>query len=331
MLRMIRLLHLLPPETAHTIGGAFLNSVAPLLRMRRNKPKKHPWQLADIAISNRVGIAAGFDKNGDYLHALAACGFGFIEVGTVTPKPQLGNPKPRLFRYPHHQAIINRMGFNNHGVRYTANKVAAFKQQNPDCCIGVNIGKNTTTDIADAAKDYIECYQQLRNIADYTTLNISSPNTPKLRELQQQQHLIKLLEPVFAIQSQHSGAPVCIKIAPDLDDAAVAQIVTVLNQFPLAALIVANTTIDHSAVIPTTAPQVAGGLSGPPVHNKALHAIAQLRAHGCTQPIIGVGGISKANDMQDFITASASAVQLYTGFVYRGLALVDELLRADAI
>lgn len=294
-------------------------------------PDTRPTTLMGLSLPNPVGLAAGLDKNGEYIRALAALGFGFIEVGTVTPLPQDGNPKPRLFRVPEHQAVINRMGFNNHGIdRLIANVRAADYRG----ILGINIGKNAATPIERAADDYLICLEKAYPHASYITVNISSPNTQNLRSLQDGNELSRLLDSLknrqSALHSAHGRyVPLAVKIAPDLDEAQIADIARAVHASEIDGVIATNTTTDKSALGSSPLAQEAGGLSGRPVREAANRVLAALAAElGGNIPIIGAGGILSGSDAAEKLRLGATAVQIYSGMVYRGPELVRECLNA---
>ena len=303
-----------------------------------NETVHDPIQLAGLTFPNRVGLAAGLDKNARCIDALGAMGFGFVEVGTVTPKPQPGNPKPRMFRLPERQALINRFGFNNEGLEAFLGNVqrsrfrTAARQHR--MLLGLNIGKNATTPIEDATRDYLTCLEGVYPHADYVTVNISSPNTQNLRALQSDAALDALLAAIaerreaLAVQ-QGRRVPVFVKIAPDLQDEQVAVIAATLQRHGMDGVIATNTTISREAVKGLRHAEETGGLSGAPVYEASNRVIAQLRAAlGQGFPIIGVGGILSAEDAVGKIRAGADVVQIYTGLVYQGPALVVQAARA---
>jgi len=326
----------LDPEQAHdlTLGALARLQRTPLICAVAQPRVDDPVTLAGIRFPNRIGLAAGLDKNGRCIDGLAAMGFGFIEVGTVTPLGQPGNPKPRMFRLPQANALINRLGFNNHGLdAFIANvKQARFRSQGG--VLGLNIGKNAATPIERAVDDYLLCLDGVYPHADYVTVNISSPNTKNLRALQSDEALDALLSAVQArkqqLAQQHGrSVPVFVKIAPDLDDAQVGVIAATLKKNAIDGVIATNTTIARDAVKHLPHGEEAGGLSGAPVLQASNRVIAQLRAAlGAGYPIIGVGGVLSGADAQSKIAAGADLVQLYTGFIYKGPALVTEAARA---
>ena len=298
-----------------------------------------PITLAGLQFPNRVGMAAGLDKNARCIDALGAMGFGFVEVGTVTPKAQPGNPKPRMFRLPEARALINRLGFNNEGLEAFLRNVqqAQFRkqtrQQRP-MLLGLNIGKNATTPIENATSDYLICLEGVYPHADYVTVNISSPNTQNLRALQSDAALDALLGAIAerreALATQHQRrVPVFVKIAPDLDEAQVAVIAATLQRHGMDGVIATNTTISRTAVQGMRHAEETGGLSGAPVLEASNQVIRQLRAAlGSGFPIIGVGGILSADDAVSKIRAGADVVQIYTGLIYEGPALVAKAAKA---
>jgi len=295
-----------------------------------------PASLMGLRLKNRVGLAAGLDKNGEYIDALASLGFGFVEVGTVTPRPQVGNPRPRMFRLPEAQALINRMGFNNHGLdAFMANvRNSRFREQGG--ILGLNIGKNGDTPMERAADDYVTCMTAAYPHADYIAVNISSPNTKNLRALQDEDELAVLLQRLrdtrAELASQHGRhVPLVVKIAPDLETEQIDVIADVLCRMGVDGVIATNTTLARDAVAHLPHGNEAGGLSGKPVHEKSLQVIERLRRQaGDTLAIIGVGGIFSGEDARAKIQAGADAVQLYSGLIYRGPALVRECARALA-
>ena len=303
-----------------------------------NETVHDPIQLAGLTFPNRVGLAAGLDKNARCIDALGAMGFGFVEVGTVTPKPQPGNPKPRMFRLPERRALINRFGFNNEGLEAFLGNVqrsrfrTAARQHR--MLLGLNIGKNATTPIEDATRDYLTCLEGVYPHADYVTVNISSPNTQNLRALQSDAALDALLAAIAerreALAAQQGRrVPVFVKIAPDLQDEQVAVIAATLQRHGMDGVIATNTTISREAVKGLRHAEETGGLSGAPVYEASNRVIAQLRAAlGQGFPIIGVGGILSAEDAVGKIRAGADVVQIYTGLVYQGPALVVQAARA---
>ncbi|MBL7090171.1 quinone-dependent dihydroorotate dehydrogenase [Acidovorax sp.] len=303
-----------------------------------NETVNDPITLAGLKFPNRVGMAAGLDKNARCIDALGAMGFGFVEVGTVTPKAQPGNPKPRMFRLPEARALINRLGFNNEGLDAFLRNVqqAQFRKQNRQhpMLLGLNIGKNATTPIENATSDYLICLEGVYPHADYVTVNISSPNTQNLRALQSDTALDALLGAIAerreTLAAQHQRrVPVFVKIAPDLDEAQVAVIAATLQRHGMDGVIATNTTIGRAAVQGMRYAEETGGLSGTPVLEASNQVIRQLRATlGSGFPIIGVGGVMSADDAVSKIRAGADVVQIYTGLIYEGPALVVKAAKA---
>lgn len=292
-----------------------------------------PTTLMGLSLPNPIGLAAGLDKNGQYIDALAALGFGFIEIGTVTPKAQAGNPKPRLFRVPEHQAVINRMGFNNQGIDAMIQNIEKSRFNG---ILGINIGKNATTPIENAADDYLICLEKAYTHAGYITVNISSPNTQNLRTLQGGDELNALLSALKNKQAHLAAAhgryvPLAVKIAPDLNEQQVADIAHAAMQTEIDGIIATNTTIDKSALGHHPLAGEQGGLSGAPVREASNRVLKQLLAElEGRLPVIGVGGILSGADAAAKLHMGAAAVQVYSGLIYRGPALVKECLRACA-
>lgn len=330
----------LPAETAHHLAleslqvsarsglGCLLTPRVPAL----------PCRVMGLDFPNPVGLAAGLDKNGDYIDALAALGFGFVEIGTVTPRPQPGNPQPRLFRLPQAGAIINRMGFNNHGVDYLVARVRAsklYRQQSG--ILGINIGKNKDTAAEQAVDDYLICLRKVYAYASYITVNLSSPNTPGLRDLQFGEPLRRLLGTLKQEQqklaAQHGrSVPLTVKIAPDMATDDIHNVAAALREFAFDGVIATNTTIARDAVARLPHGNEAGGLSGAPLTQKSTAVIRELaQALAGSLPIIGVGGIMGGADAAAKIEAGAALVQMYTGFIYGGPALIGDAVRAIAV
>jgi dihydroorotate dehydrogenase len=323
------LLFRLDAETAHHVT---LRGLAALTRAARAAPAaQHPLRVMGLVFPNPVGLAAGLDKNGAYIDALAALGFGFIEVGTVTPRPQPGNPRPRLFRIPRAGAIVNRMGFNNDGVERLVANVAHARYRG---VLGINIGKNFDTPLERAADDYLLCLRRVYPYAGYVTVNISSPNTRDLRQLQDATRLDGLLDVLKTAQrelAQRHGryVPLAVKIAPDLDAAQIAAIARMLIRHEIDGVIATNTTVTRDGVADLPHGNEAGGLSGAPLRGAATSVVRQLGDALAGQiPIIGVGGIASGADAVEKIAAGASLIQLYTGLVYRGPRLVRKCIDA---
>lgn len=326
----------LDPETAHelTLGTLARVQGTPLAWAYRNAFVPDPIELAGLRFPNRVGLAAGLDKNARCIDALGAMGFGFVEVGTVTPKPQPGNPRPRMFRIEQANALINRLGFNNDGLEAFVGNVQRSSFRRQGRLLGLNIGKNAATPIEEATSDYLACLTGVYAHADYVTVNISSPNTKNLRALQGDEALDALLSAIAGRREELARVhgrrvPLFVKIAPDLDQAQVDVIAATLKRHGMDGVIATNTTISRERVKGLPHCDEAGGLSGAPVLEASNRVIAQLRAAlGPGFPIIGVGGVMSARDALSKVQAGADVVQIYTGLIYRGPALVDEVARA---
>jgi len=324
-----KLLFLFPPETAHHLTLKGLSLANRLGILNNSNISDSAINVMGIDFPNRVGLAAGLDKNGEYIQALSALGFGFIEIGTVTPRPQPGNTKPRLFRLPAAKAIINRMGFNNKGIDYLTDQVAEARNQGFTGIIGINIGKNFNTFVENATDDYLIGLRVAYPYADYITVNISSPNTPGLRSLQYGDELDNLLsalklEQVKLAAQYKKYKPIAIKVAPDLTKEEIKGIAEALLKNNMDGLIATNTTLSREVVCCMLHGNEAGGLSGEPVKAIATNVIRQFSS--CLKgeiPIIGVGGIASVKDAQEKLDAGASLVQIYTGLIYEGPNLVS--------
>lgn len=318
-------------EKSHhfALGSMKLLQHTPMALLWTQQIAAKPVTIAGIQFDNQVGLAAGLDKNGECIDAFGQMGFGFIEVGTVTPRPQPGNDKPRLFRLPEANAIINRMGFNNKGVDYLVENVKRARYKG---VLGINIGKNKDTPNEQGKDDYVACMRKVYAHASYITVNISSPNTPGLRDLQFGEALDDLLQSVkneqLDLQARFDKyVPIFVKIAPDMDAVAVEQVADTLLRTKMDGAIATNTTLDKSTVAHLRHGSEMGGLSGQPVRHKSTEVIAQLRqAVGRDFPIIGVGGIDSAEAAQEKLAAGANLVQVYTGFIYQGPALVKTII-----
>ncbi len=318
----------LPPETAHELALHSLSVLPPGLI---KKDFNNPISRFGLSFRNPVGLAAGFDKNGIALQSLAALGFGFIEAGTVTYHPQPGNPRPRLFRLSEDQALINRAGFNNEGAAAFVKRVERSRSQ---CVLGVSIGKSKITPLEEANDDYLKSFELVYNVADYIAVNVSSPNTPQLRELQQSVQLASLLSVLQSrgreLEERHKKyVPLLVKLSPDLERRELEMIVDVIERLKIDGIIATNTTISRDN-LRTEATRVAafgaGGLSGKPLKNVSTKMIAQLyELTGGRIPLIGVGGIFTAEDAWEKICAGASLVQLYTGLIYQGPNIAQQI------
>jgi dihydroorotate dehydrogenase len=320
------LLFRLSPDAAHRVSMRALRVLSALRDAHIGGPSHECFGLR---FPNRIGLAAGFDKSGRYLDAIAQLGFGFIEVGTVTPRPQPGNPSPNLFRLVEDHALINRMGFNNDGVEATVRRLE--KRRYRGVC-GVNIGKNFDTPVENATSDYIKCLRAVYSTADYVTVNVSSPNTPGLRTLQGEESLDELLSELVNEREKHTKrVPLLVKIAPDLDTKGIESIGRVLLKSGIDGVIATNTTIARSASLRSPHSRETGGLSGAPLHEPSLRVIRVLRAQlGPAFPIVGVGGISSVATARATREAGAELLQIYTGLIYEGPSLITALLHEDA-
>ena len=328
MFRQIeKFLFLLPPEVSHNLAitalrtlGSLPGPIKPLLGTKK--------KVLGLSFQNCLGLAAGFDKNAQAVEGLARLGFGFVEVGTVTPRPQPGNQKPRLFRYPDHEAIINRMGFNNLGMDAMVGELNAIRERDKlkGTIVGVNIGKNKDTPIEKAADDYVTGIQLFNGLADYLTLNISSPNTPGLRSMQTGDQLERMLDSVKNAQSkQKKYVPLMVKVAPDLNAENAEYLCKKIIEYESDGVIVSNTTLDRPASL---AQDQEGGLSGRPLYEKSLRTMKYFRHHlGANLPLIGVGGISDEEKAQSFLSQGADLIQIYTGLVYKGTGIVQKICK----
>ena len=331
-----QLLFTMPAEKAHHFTTRNLKRLMkfPLMKsifksLYTLKNPKLEKSLFGLTFPNPVGLAAGFDKNGEFVHEFATLGFGFIEIGTVTPKPQLGNPEPRLFRLKEDEALINRMGFNNHGMRAVASNLTKRPKH---IIIGGNIGKNKVTPNESAIDDYLKCFENLYPHVDYFVVNVSSPNTPGLRKLQDKEPLLHLLKELqSANKKKPYKKPILLKIAPDLTNIQLDDIIEISEGKYLDGLIATNTTIERTE-LKTSQEELdeigAGGLSGAPLKKRANEVIEYIRDYNRIIPIIAVGGISSAEDALERIEAGANLVQIYSGLVYKGPGLIKEINQA---
>jgi dihydroorotate dehydrogenase len=321
-----KILFLFDPETSHSIA---LNGLRVTHQLGFTKLissfSSSPIEIMGLHFSNPIGLAAGLDKNGDYIDALASLGFGFIEVGTVTPKPQDGNPPPRLFRLAKEEAIINRLGFNNKGVDYL---VERLKQKKFNGILGVNIGKNRDTVIEHASADYIHCFCRVAPFASYITINISSPNTPDLRQLQQSnllQNLLRALKKEQAAQNKY--VPLVVKISPDLSSDELTEMAAIFLSEKIDGIIATNTTLSRDKVESSVHANESGGLSGKPLRTRSTAIIKKLRELLQNKiPIIACGGVFTQQDAQEKFNAGADLIQVYSGFIFKGPGLINQLL-----
>ena len=326
--RLVRpILFSLSPETAHHLAIRSLRIAssrpAALRQLARFKPAPKPRTIFGLTFPNPVGLAAGFDKNGVAIPAWAALGFGFVEIGTVTAKAQPGNSKPRIFRYPEQEALINRLGFNNDGADAVAARLQRLRESGawPAIPVGINIGKSKITPIEQAVDDYLYSFQLLAAHADYVVLNVSSPNTPGLRSLQEHEALEQLLRAIRA-ENENRRKPVLLKIAPDLSFSELDKIVTACEQNGVAGIIATNTTLDHAAI--STDRDQTGGLSGGPLRKKSTELVRAITSRS-SLPVIASGGISDAASAREKFESGAQLIQVYTGYVYRGPGLLREI------
>src|SRR6266576_2139596 len=323
------LLFSLDAETAHHVTMRLLGRSSQfdvaLNALKLFRPRPKPITLFGLIFPNPIGLAAGLDKNGVALPAWAALGFGFIEIGTVTAKAQPGNPKPRIFRLPEQQALINRLGFNNDGADVVAERLRKLRESRrwPAIPVGINIGKSRVTPLEWATDDYLYSFRLLRDFADYITLNVSSPNTPGLRELQEPRKLSELLHAI-GNEPDATTKPVLVKISPDLSPVELETALGVCAENGVAGIIATNTTLDHSSVPPALNEE--GGLSGAPLREKATALVRDIVAKS-TIPVIASGGICDAESAREKFHAGAELVQLYTGFIYRGPGLIGEIIK----
>lgn len=326
------LLFSLEPETAHNVTLKLLKLAhqTGFSALSRARSVDKPLSLMGLNFKNPLGLAAGLDKNGDYIDALADLGFGFLEIGTVTPRPQPGNPRPRLFRLPEHQAIINRMGFNNFGIDHLLEQVGGSRYQG---ILGINIGKNADTPIENATEDYLIGLRKSYVPASYVTINISSPNTKNLRQLQQGDEIRHLLEALkdeqAKLQAEHGKyTPIAVKIAPDLSDEEIVHIAGLLLEYGMDGVIATNTTIARDKIQGHMHANEAGGLSGAPVKDASTRVVKALAEElNGKLPIIAAGGILSAGDADEKFKAGARLVQIYSGLIYRGPKLIEDILK----
>ena len=314
------------PEKSHDFTINWLNKTqhTPLKWMYSAPTVKKPVTVAGMTFDNPVGLAAGLGKNGDCIDAFASMGFGFVEIGTVTPRPQPGNPKPRLFRIPEKHAIINRMGFNNKGVDHL---VKRLKSRNYKGVVGVNIGANKSSKGEKRIADYVECYKKVYDLSDYITINISSPNTPDLRDLHNEANINQLLSSIKKEkEALRSQKPIFLKISPDETKDTIEIILQAVKKYEITGLVLTNTTIDKTNLRNEALKSEAGGLSGKPLFAKSTESIKIIKSLDNTIPVIGVGGVIDHSDYIAKFEAGADLVQIYTGFILKGPSIVSELL-----
>lgn len=327
------ILFALDPEEAHHLVSGGLRSFCKVWGGKRLLKSVYTYEHPKLArnvfgltFKNPIGLAAGFDKNAAFVEEMDALGFGFVEIGTVTPKPQPGNERPRLFRLVNDKALINRMGFNNQGVDVAANRLRHIKKHT-SIVVGGNIGKNKTTANEDAVKDYIVCFDTLFDVVDYFVVNVSSPNTPGLRALQDKEPLMRILN-ALQQRNQREGIsrPILLKIAPDLTDGQLDDIIAIVQETGIAGIVATNTTVGREGLKDVSKASQTGGLSGVPLTKRSTDVIRYLSTHSNqTIPIIGVGGIHRPEDALEKLDAGAALIQLYTGFIYEGPALIKQI------
>ena len=324
---LLKLIKVFPPELSHTIA---LNSLKilyflNLIHLFFPKPKTQKVSLFGMDLANKLGIAAGLDKNGDFIDPLGALGFGFIEVGTITPLAQKGNPKPRIFRIFNENAIINRLGFNNKGVDHLVQKL---KKRKFSGVVGVNIGANKDSTGQDRINDYLSCFRKVHEFCDYITVNISSPNTPNLRDLHQSDNLIDLLNAIEGeIKKVNFVKPIFLKISPDESRESLEFIIQAVDESGFSGLIATNTTINKDNLQNSNYKELTGGLSGKPLMNKATKTIIDIKNISPNIGVIGVGGVMSREDFHEKLNSGACLVQIYTSFIIHGPKIVNELLK----
>ena len=324
---LLAFLRMLPPELAHSIA---LYSLQYLYRFKLigiffpNRFFNAPFHFKGLEFKNRLGIAAGLDKNGDFINSLGALGFGFIEVGTITPKPQSGNPKPRIFRFTDQEAIVNRLGFNNKGVDYLVGKVKARKYNG---VLGINIGANKDSTGQRRIDDYIECFQKVSSFADYITVNISSPNTPGLRTLHSKENFLPLFQAINnARVLEHFTNPIFVKLSPDEELGTISEITKAIKEFNFDGVIASNTTVDKSNLTLSSNAELSGGLSGKPLLQKSNELLDLVHSKEPKLLKIGVGGVHDKESFDMKLEKGASLVQIYTSFIYHGPSIIKKLL-----
>ena len=321
----------LPPEVVHdyTLKIAEVIYKSFLVKFLKSTPNIEPINKLNIRFENKLGLAAGFDKNGDYLNFINNIGFGFIEIGTVTPYPQLGNKKPRVFRITEQDAVINHLGFNNKGIIHLKKNLINFmdKKTTP---IGVNIGKNATTSIENAHEDYIYCMEKIYEYADYLTINISSPNTKELRKLHHEDRLSTFLENIKksheSLEKKHKKlTPLFLKISPDIDQDDIASVSSMIKQFDIHGVIATNTTIDKEIIQNKTYRDYEGGVSGKPLFVKSNSIVKHMRENLPDILMIGCGGVNSKKTAQEKVNQGCDLVQIYTGLIYKGTKVINEI------
>ena len=322
----LKFIKYLPPELAHSLSLISLKILHNLLILKffYKKPKPKPYSFLNLHFKNKLGTAAGLDKNGDYIDCLGALGFGFLEVGTVTPLPQNGNLKPRIFRVFDENAVINRLGFNNKGIDHLLNNL---KNRSYNGIVGVNIGANKNSKDSQRIEDYLICINKIHKYADYITVNISSPNTPGLRDLQSAKNISQLIDRIDKeIKSLNYLKPIFLKISPDESQSTILNIVKKIDNSSFSGLIATNTTTNKTLLRNVVFHDIEGGLSGMPLFKKSTEMIAYIKTISPEIPIIGVGGVISNADYQEKLDAGANIVQLYTGFIIKGPSIIKDIL-----
>ena len=323
----LKIFKLLPPEVAHSFSLSSLKILHNLKILHLFTTKineKEDIQFAGMTFKNRLGTAAGLDKNGDYIDALGSLGFGFLEVGTVTPLPQDGNKKPRVFRNYKENSIINRLGFNNKGVDYL---VSNLKKKSYKGIIGVNIGANKNSTGNDRINDYLICLDKINSYADYITVNISSPNTPNLRDLHNEKNLSNLIHAIDkSVKNSNIRIPIFLKISPDETDQTINKIIELVNASSFSGIIATNTTINKSNILNKNFKLIEGGLSGQPLMDASTKKLSYIKSKSKHMPLIGVGGVLSKENYDQKINAGADLVQIYTGFIIKGPNLLNDIL-----
>ena len=323
----LKLFKLLPPELSHSFSLNSLNILYKLKVLKffiKRPPNDESFDFIGLRFKNRLGTAAGLDKNGDYIDSLGELGFGFLEVGTITPKAQKGNSKPRVFRNFKENSIINRLGFNNKGVDYLVNNL---KKRSYEGILGVNIGANKESKGPERINDYLICLEQVYKYSDYISINISSPNAPNLRELHNEDELKNLIEAIDSkVIELNIAIPIFLKISPDESNQVIDKLVKILGSSQLSGIIATNTTIDKSNIINKEFRSIDGGLSGAPLMNKATNKLSYIHAKSNHLPLIGVGGVTSKKDYEMKLQAGAQLVQIYSGFIIKGPKIINEIL-----
>ena len=324
---LLRLIKLFPPEAAHKLALNSLNVLYKLKAINLLFPKYPNQNISfnKMTMFNRLGTAAGLDKNGDFIDCLGALGFGFLEVGTITPLPQEGNAKPRVFRIFEEEAIINRLGFNNKGIDYLVKKLETRKFQGP---VGVNIGANKTSEGHKRIDDYLACFNKVHHLADYITVNISSPNTPGLRDFHDGKNLLELIKAIeIQIKVNDYIKPIFLKISPDESEESLNNIIKIVKESIFSGVIVSNTSVDKTLLQNKEYLNVDGGLSGKPIMERSTELINQIKQSSPEMPVIGVGGVMDKSDFSKKIQSGADLVQLYSGFIIKGPKIVQDILK----